>query len=93
MKNEYELTTIKDIFDKVPADKMAACLDELSEMMRQAKILKDSFGIIGQAFIFPDSITWIDDSKGEVTLNVVDIDSQEKVATMKTTLAQPKEAI
>lgn len=34
---KYVLTTIKDIFDQIPADRIEACLSELAVAMRQAK--------------------------------------------------------
>ena len=34
---KYQLTTIKDIFDKVPADRIKTCMDELAVAMQQVK--------------------------------------------------------
>jgi hypothetical protein len=82
---EYKLVTIKDIFDKVPADKIEECLKELAVGMTQAKhleaaMLEAANTISGESFIkafdWPETATWIDDGKGEITTNVI-LDDEE----------------
>lgn len=36
---KYQITTLKDIFDKVPADRIKTCMDELAIAMQQAKAM------------------------------------------------------
>jgi len=69
----YDLTTIKDIFDKVPTGRIDACMKELIVLMLQAADVRDLVnGVAGDSasFVFPDTIVWTDDDKGEVTLRV-----------------------
>ena len=40
----YHLVTLKDVFDKVPADSIRACMDELAKGMIYAKSLGDLAG-------------------------------------------------
>lgn len=73
----YQLKTLKDVFDKVPADRIKACMNELAIGMRQAKAMGDLLGatashIAGQDIdctpSWPEEIEWIDDGNGEVAL-------------------------
>jgi hypothetical protein len=75
---EYEFTTIKDIFETVPADKIDQCLKELAIAMTQAKSMNEILceaaeAITGQkpdgAIEWPKTSTWIDNDKGEIDLN------------------------
>lgn len=83
---KYELTTIKDIFDKVPVDRIEACLDELAKIIIQSKHLNNSMceavNLINgnkpdNAITWPDMITWIDDGKGELIARVLTDDNDE----------------
>lgn len=75
---EYEFTTIKDIFENVPTDKVEQCLKELGIAMTQAKTMNDMLcetvgALVGEkpdgAVEWPDTCTWVDDDKGEIDLN------------------------
>lgn len=86
MEKKYELRTIKDIFDKVPADRIEDCLAELTVIMVQAKHLEaamcEAAGAVtgnkpDKAFEWPETSTWIDDGKGELTARVVTKDNEE----------------
>ena len=68
---EYKIRTLKDIFE-LPLDKMTVCLQEVTEGMIQAKLMHESIrAVVGEASIeWPDETTWIDDDKGEITMNV-----------------------
>ena len=80
MTNKYELTTIKDIFDKVPADRIETCMAELAELLRQSAVLRDGLqelavtaGIevdVATLVKLPDVFEWTDDNLGELTLTV-----------------------
>jgi len=83
---KYELTTIKDIFDKVPVDRIEACLDELAKIIIQSKHLNNSMceavNLINgskpdNAIRWPDMITWIDDGKGELIARVLTENNDE----------------
>ena len=77
-KKTYELVTIKDIFEKVPADRIKACMNELSVALTQAKALTDLANVCGEVVtgnkdavetVCPDKFTWVDDGKGEIETN------------------------
>lgn len=74
---QYELTTIKDIFDNVPASKIETCLKEMAAGMVQAKHMNEILKTtaeeltgheIEKAIEWPEICTWIDDDKGEIHL-------------------------
>jgi hypothetical protein len=76
--NKYELSTIKDIFDKVPTDRIDVCLSEIGEGIKKAQNIRNAmkdiaFSLTGNSensqAIWPDVSTWIDDGKGDVTVN------------------------
>lgn len=78
---QYELTTLKDVFDKVPADRIETCLHELSVAMCEAKALSGAMDCVAKGrlgdgaectLLWPDTSIWEDDGAGEITLNVVD---------------------
>ena len=68
---EYELSTLRDVFDKVPANRIVACLAELSAMMERAKYMHNlwqaSTGGSG-GIEWPETVTWIDDGAGHLEL-------------------------
>ena len=68
MSQTYELTTIKDIFDKVPADRIELCCQELGSLMAQYKSLAEAMPEAGLLPEFP--LKWIDDDKGEVSVSL-----------------------
>lgn len=78
MSATYQLVTLKDVFDKVPAGSIRACMDELAKGMTYAKSLGD---LAGTAMTWPESIDWIDDDKGEINVHVTA--DGEPVATLK----------
>ncbi len=75
---EYQFTTIKDIFDNVPSEKIEQCLEELGVAMVQAKSMNDllceTVDVMANvkpdgAVEWPETCTWIDDGNGEIDLN------------------------
>lgn len=80
MANEYKLTTLRDVYEKVPADKLALCMREIAEGMEHAKALQELMNAAADAvtpgapasMIWPDVCTWIDDGKQDKTINVHD---------------------
>lgn len=96
MSKKYEITTVKDIFDNVPVEKIDMCLRELAELMKRAKRMNNVLCItvglvIGkeplQAIEWPETITWVDDDKGEIITRYIAPDG-ENIITTKTTLEQ-----
>lgn len=74
---KYELTTLKDVFEKVPADRIKDCLMELSTVMEQAKAMRELLTLAGSAIAekevvcdmqWPESVTWVDDGAGKIDL-------------------------
>ena len=77
---DYQLTTIKDIFDNVPSDKVELCLKELAVGIVQAQqmneLICETAGILHgekpeNAVEWPETCTWTDDDKGEIDLSFV----------------------
>lgn len=75
----YELTTIRDIFEKVPTDRIQDCCRELGTMLAQSKALSDLLEAAGESLDhpaelvrlkMPDTVIWTDDGKGELTTTV-----------------------
>jgi hypothetical protein len=75
----YHLVTLKDVFDKVPADSIRACMDELAKGMTYAKSLGD---LAGARIQWPEFIDWTDDDKGEIEVQVSA--GGEPVVTLRT---------
>lgn len=74
---EHELKTIRDIFEKVPTERIADCMDELKRMLIHAKdiagftdALLEALEIKKQKNIFPEKIIWKDDGKKEIKTTV-----------------------
>jgi len=77
---EYQLITIKDIFDKVPADRIKTCMDELAVAMQQVKEMSAllEFGLaevsgqkVEDIVQWPETSVWIDDGKGTIDTEYV----------------------
>jgi hypothetical protein len=74
MNKEYELVTIKDIFDKVPTDRIEDCMKELTQVLmqsKQSKAFTDSLlsdvGLADLYSISLERIVWKDDGEGVLT--------------------------
>lgn len=67
----YEISTLRDVFDKVPADRIVDCLTELAVGMERAKKMHNlwqaSTGGSG-GIEWPETITWVDDGAGQLEL-------------------------
>jgi hypothetical protein len=77
--NQYKISTLKDIYDTVPEEKIHECMAELAQLMIQRKGIESSaknaatfIGAQIDAGGWPDSVTWVDDGKGEIITRVVD---------------------
>ena len=68
----YEISTLRDVFDKVPANRILDCLTELAAGMERAKHMHElsvetTGGAIGIAW--PETVTWVDDGAGHIELH------------------------
>lgn len=80
MTKSYKLKTIKDIFDKVPIDRISHLFVELRELMMISDIVRSSEGV---EVSFPEEIIWNDDGKGDVVVEVITENSSDHVCTIK----------
>ena len=80
---DYYLHTIKDIFDKVPADRIKTCMDELAIAMQQTKAMEKLLElsmseVSGQKVEgivrWPETSVWVDDGNGTIDTKYVDQD-------------------
>lgn len=91
MTNHYKLTTLRDVYEKVPADKLALCMREIAEGMEHAKALEQLMDVSASAIqpgasaatIWPDVCEWIDDGKEDKTINVSDATTGEEAFTFE----------
>lgn len=77
---EYEIKTIKDVFDQVPSDRIVDCLTELAVGMARAKRMHETRaestgGAIGIAW--PETVTWVDDGAGSLEIRYQDVDGAD----------------
>lgn len=70
MGDSYTLVTIKDIYDKIPANRVDVCMAEITEAINKAKAAEKVMLNIALTE-FPESITWHDDGKGDVEIRFV----------------------
>ena len=79
MTDKYELTTLRDIFQKVPLHKIDECMNELTALMKGCKTVEAAMKgfahvTTGDAdnasAIWPETVTWVDDGKGEIAVKV-----------------------
>lgn len=79
MSNVYEISTIKDIFDKIPEDRIDTCMNELKVLIKQARAMNELLSAAAESVAeidesmrikteFPTILHWIDDGAGEVTM-------------------------
>ena len=75
----YNPTTLKDVFEKVPADRIRDCMNELGVMLSQAAYTRDLFLLVAEdqglspesvTPQLPDSFDWVDDGLGDVSMEV-----------------------
>lgn len=91
MATEYQLTTLRDVFEQVPADKIELCMREIAQGMVQARALHEILAATAEALTpgqkagleWPIKCTWIDDNKGTVTVQGVTDDSEEPLFTLE----------
>ena len=79
----YQLKTLRDILE-IPEDRMDAFLPELKMWHQQAHAWREllaataeASGIAGEIEVTTQGMTWIDDGKHDITINLVADESQE----------------
>jgi len=83
--NTYKITSLEDLFTKIPADRLAVCITELygvlmdihdlnNKVMEEIKKVSPELDPSkdGPVIKFPDSFDWKDDGRGEVTITLTD---------------------
>lgn len=74
MSKIYALTTLRDVFEQVPADKIELCMREIAEGMAVAKATMELLTAAADAIHpgatalveWPVTVDWIDDGKGQI---------------------------
>ena len=75
----YELRTLCEVVNlacKLPADRREVLVREIGEAIQYAAAFGDLMGALGFEAAF-DPLTWIDDDKGEKTINVQMADGEQ----------------
>lgn len=78
---KYQIRTIADIYNTVPADKIELCMAEIAKGMALAahncELMRSLFPEVAdkpnhELMKWPESMEWIDDDKGEFGFDCVD---------------------
>ena len=91
MATEYKLITLRDVFERIPAEKIELCMSEIAQGMVQARALNEILSATAEALApraecvleWPIECTWIDDDKGTVTLHGVTEHGDEPLFTLE----------
>jgi len=94
---KYELTTLKDIFNNVPIDRVEDCMKELAALLIQAKTIDMSMRAVAHLTAgdaadvrteWPEPVIWVDDGEGNI---VTDIElNSEKIGSIKSNINSPR---
>tara|TARA_B100001057_G_scaffold167587_1_gene168306 strand:+ start:1651 stop:1980 length:330 start_codon:yes stop_codon:yes gene_type:complete len=90
---EYELRTetLQDIVENVPQERLPDLFNELHQLTNQlymAKAMTNLMSLVAEAAgggvdaPYPETITWKDDGKGEIGVQMVDGESDKVFATI-----------
>ena len=97
MSDRYELTTLQDVFDKVPADKIEFCLQEIGEGLAKSKLIVEGMKEL-MGYTWRDDMmnlqwpmTWIDDDGGHGELQFYDKKSGDKLGSIGLNLKEQQE--
>lgn len=89
---KYQLKTLKDVFDKVPADKICDCLNELAVAMVQAKAIQGLFDVVSENKVanadWPETVEWVDNGKKEISLSYRNSDDNDEILRVETKLSK-----
>lgn len=89
MSDNYELTTLQDVFDKVPAGKIELFLQEIGEGLAKSKAIVESMkSLMGDAWtdsmmVIQWPMTWIDDDGSNGNIQFFDMASGEQLGSIK----------
>jgi len=91
MNKTYELRTLKDVYDQVPAEKLGLCMREIADGMKYARNLADLMDATAKVMdphaaahgMWPEVCTWVDDGKEDKTITVHDAATGEEVFTFE----------
>lgn len=73
MTEAIKIRTLKDLFEKVPSEKLGKAMRELTVLMHETHAVNAACAAEGVPPVqFPDEIEWTDDDRGEVTINLSD---------------------
>ncbi len=94
----YEIRTLKDIFELPTMRAMQACLNELPQLMIQARASNDMIvelmnaqGLDAKSAIeWPDAVGWTDDGKGDIEMHLNH--EGETLMSIKTKATPPQPA-
>jgi len=96
---EYEISTLTDIFNKVPANRIMSCMAELAELLTQAASMKEAILASAESdgikidpdklMRMPESITWKDDGSGDLEFSLNHVEHGELV-NVKTKMEHPE---
>ena len=86
----YDISTLRDIFEKVPTDRVPALMREMEVMIIQAQAMRDlvrSVSDDGEVGIeWPGVVVWTDDEKHTIDLHVVPESGSDEGFTLRTQL-------
>ena len=77
MVTYYKLRTLRDVFEQVPAAKLATCMREIAEGMEQARSVAELIDATSQGLgwsassFWPEECEWIDDGKEDKTITII----------------------
>lgn len=91
----YELTTLADVYESVPVDKIMLCMREIAEGMVLAKQMAQLVMSGAEALapgpsvslFWPGSCQWVDDGKEDKAISIIDDASGETALTLEVTKA------
>ena len=73
----YTLSTLRDVYEQVPSDRIETCLRELAAMMLLHRAVgavvsevSNQVGEVAGCSPWPDDVVWVDDNIGEVAVNL-----------------------
>lgn len=93
MSNEYEIKSLKDIYDKIPVDRVELCFDELKTVIKNAMITRDlikelmiasgeSVEDINTIMVYPEITIWTDDGESNLGFTLNDANSGDQLLSV-----------
>lgn len=97
MSDRYELTTLQDVFDKIPADKIEFCLQEIGEGLARSKMIVEGMKVMlgnewrDEMMNMQWPMTWIDDDGSHGEIQLYDKTSGDKLGSIGISLKEQQE--